>query len=192
MTKRQILFLVAGMMLALTRGGRADHKQSPEGVRPAVDARGDMLWRLHVLHVHEVEMAKIGNESGASVEVREFCGKLIDDHRKSNKDLLQMAAGHDFLVVPSGAALDELPAKHRLADRLRGMRGAELDRELISAMVRGHEQAIEMVRRDRALAGDEDVRKYLDQLMPVLQLHRDRAAALKRSMKVIKSSKLEK
>jgi putative membrane protein len=72
---------------------------------------------------------------------------MVRDHSKANDDLKQAVAPFN-VPVPA-----ELGQTHRdLVTKLQGLRGAEFDREYISAMVDGHEEMQNLL-EDRADAG---------------------------------------
>ena len=76
-------------------------------------------------------------------------------------------------------------------ERVVALEGVDLEvaeGEFLATMVKEHEKAIEMVRRDR-MAAEGDLRKMLDDLLPQLQKHRDRAQQLRDSIKGTKTSK---
>lgn len=83
----------------------------------------------------EVQLGKLASERAQNAEVKKFGQTMVTDHSKANDELKQAVAAYN---VPFPTDLDQ---KHKdLVSKLQGLRGAEFDREYISAMVNGHEE----------------------------------------------------
>lgn len=93
----------------------------------------------------EVELGRLAAERAQSQEVKQFAEMMVREHSKANDELKQ-AASRANVAVPA-AKLDE---KHQeLMTKLRGLQGAEFDREYMAAMVEGHEEMKDLL-DDRA------------------------------------------
>ena len=88
----------------------------------------------------EVELGRLAIEHATNARVKEFAQTMVRDHTMA-ADELKAAVAPYRIAVP--AQMDE---QHRqLADKLRGMRGIEFDREYMSAMVDGHEDVKDLL-----------------------------------------------
>jgi predicted outer membrane protein len=89
----------------------------------------------------EVQLGKLASDRAADADVKAFGQMMVTDHTKASGELLQLASGAG--VQPP----KQLDAKHQqLVDKLSKLRGAEFDREYVSAMVMGHEEVVAMLR----------------------------------------------
>jgi putative membrane protein len=93
------------------------------------------------INAAEVQLGQLGVERAQNADVKQFAQMMIKEHTTAGNELKQAVSAHS-MTVPSN--LDE---KHtELLDRLRGLRGAEFDREFMEAMVDGHEEARALIR----------------------------------------------
>lgn len=103
----------------------------------------------------EVELGKLAAERAQSPEVKQFAEMMVRDHTKANEELKQ-AAARENVTLPA-PKLDE--DHQELMTKLRGLQGAEFDREYMRAMVDGHEDMKDLLddRADRggAVARDD-------------------------------------
>jgi putative membrane protein len=98
----------------------------------------DFVEAMTIAGMAEVELGKMAMERGASAEVKQFGDMMVKDHSKAGGELKQIAMRHS---VPQPARLD---APHEeLKTKLSNLKGAEFDREYMSAMVDGHEDVID-------------------------------------------------
>jgi predicted outer membrane protein len=89
----------------------------------------------------EVEIANLATGRAANPEVKQFAQMLIDDHTNAGKLLTQVATTYGVQVQPPSN--DE----HKdLMDKLSRLRGTDVDREYINAMVDKHEAAVKTLR----------------------------------------------
>ncbi len=100
----------------------------------------------------EVELGKLAAERAQSAAVKEFAQMMIRDHSRANEEL-ERAASQSRLDVPA-PTLDQM--HQQLMTKLRGLHGAEFDREYMAAMVSGHQQMKSLLadRADRSRNAD--------------------------------------
>jgi putative membrane protein len=126
----------------------------------------------------EIELGKIAEERGANAQVKQFGQMMVRDHTMGANELKQVVAGK--LEVP-----EEMDEKHRdLAQRLRGLQGAEFDREYMNAMVEGHEEVKDMIEsRANEAANNEPIENAVNQwaakTLPKVEQHLQHAVELR-------------
>lgn len=148
----------------------------------------------------EVELARLAKDHAASADVKQFAQMMIDDHSKAGEQLKQVSATY---AIPQDAKIDD---KHKdLMDKLTKLRGADFDKQYMSAMVDDHEDAVRELRsrvdENRSLsdrltgknpeqrdavkpepsddAAKASVNKWAADTLPTIEQHLDRAKALK-------------
>lgn len=89
----------------------------------------------------ELDLARLAQDHAASPEVKQFAQMMIDDHTKAGDQLKQIATTN---AIPMETKVDD---KHKdLMDKLTKLRGADFDKEYMSAMVDGHEDVVRDLR----------------------------------------------
>jgi putative membrane protein len=122
----------------------------------------------------EVEMARVAVERASSEAVRDYARKMIEDHTRANEELMQLASS-------KGVQLPTAPdAKHQsMLTRLRGLSGAEFDREYVrQAGVKSHEKMLKLVQDHSRKGRDADSRAFATKMVPAVQMHLDMARQL--------------
>ena len=104
----------------------------------------EFINEMAITNMAEIQLGNLAEKQAASPQVKQFAQMMVEDHTKANDELKQIASQ---LNVQLPTELDE---KHReLSEKLSKLQGEEFDREYMSAMVDGHEEAINKV-EDRA------------------------------------------
>src|SRR5262245_59333851 len=62
--------------------------------------------------------------------------------------------------------------------RMRTLTGGEFDREFVNMIVSEHQTAVEMFRDQQSTAQNEDVKKYVEDTLPILEMHLEKAQRL--------------
>jgi putative membrane protein len=157
---RKTTFVLAlGASLALGAPAWAD--DDAEFVKKA--ASGGML---------EVQLGRHAAQHAANPEVRAFGERMVADHGAANREL-EGIARRSGLAVPT-----ELADDHReMVERLTALRGAELDRAYMSAMVGDHGSDVEAFEAQAEQASTE-VDRWAARTLPTLKAHLSQAEAL--------------
>jgi putative membrane protein len=179
----------AVLSFACNPGNRNASDESAVGTTGAAVSAGDRAFvdDLMIANMAEVELGRMAMERGASPEVKQFGDMMVKDHSKAGEELKQVAMQH---AIPTPAGLDE---KHQeLKMKLSNLRGAEFDREYMSAMVGGHEDAVDRLqtRANEDRFGDDkgtvkpersdnpveaDINTWAATALPVVRHHLDEA-----------------
>ena len=61
---------------------------------------------------------------------------------------------------------------------MNSLTGPEFDREFINMMVGDHQKAVEMFRDHQAIVQNSDVKDYIEDWLPKLEMHLDKAKQL--------------
>jgi putative membrane protein len=121
----------------------------------------------------EVELAQDAVSHASNADVKAFAQKLIDDHGKANQELAQLAATKG-VTIPT-----EMVAKMKEAkERLMKLTGKSFDQAFIKQMVEDHTNTIKMFEDEAKIAGDSDVKSFIDKTLPTLREHLKRAKEL--------------
>lgn len=149
-------------MLTVACGGdtandTAANRETPSATSPATPGAAgtageeqnqtqarEFVNEMAITNMAEIQLGNMAEKQATSPQVKQFAQMMVQDHTKANDELKQIASQ---LNVQLPTELDE---KHReLSEKLSKLQGEEFDREYMSAMVDGHEEAINKV-EDRA------------------------------------------
>ena len=142
----------------------------------------------------EVELGNLANQRAQTADVKAFGQMMVKDHTRAGMELTQIAK--QLNVTPP----TQLDTKHReLVDRLSKLKGAEFDREYMTAMVMGHEEVSAKLRtmsgesatstsstsaaRGAQSVGtsgsDAALKQWASKTLPTVQMHLERAKQIK-------------
>lgn len=142
--------------------------QSPAAQSPLSDQ--DFFARVSLDGAMEVQMSQLAMHKASSPRTRALARQLLDDQAASNKELAALAANeHEPVVqkVPDSA----------LMERLQSLNGDDFDKAYASAMIGGHQKAIEWF-DDATHSRDPKVRAFASKTLPTLRHHLQMAQAM--------------
>jgi putative membrane protein len=120
----------------------------------------------------EVELGRHAAQHAANAEVRAFGQRMVTDHGAANRELEAVARRSGF-GVPT-----EMEEEHReMKERLTALRGAELDRAYMRAMVDDHDHDVDAFEK-QAAQGSTEVDRWAAKTLPTLKSHLTQAEAL--------------
>jgi putative membrane protein len=130
----------------------------------------------------EVMLGNLALQKSSSDEIKQFAQKLVDDHTAANNELKTLAASKSA-TLPA-----DVNAKQRSTyDKLSALSGDEFDREFAKVMVKDHEKAVGLFRKQSDRGDDADVKAFAARTLPALQGHLEMARSLNDRMKGMKS-----
>ena len=170
---------ICAMLAALLGLSMAGCQRSNDNVQAAretsalTDADRHFLDRADRDNLEEQELGRVVLEKTKNSDVRDYAQMLVDDHTKALKDIVDLMKDKR-IAQPKG-----LPeAEHAAWNKLKGMSGAEFDREFINMMVRDHQDAVKEFQHESNMAQDYDVKMYANHVLPALQKHLQKAQEL--------------
>lgn len=178
---RQVL---AAGFLAVALTGYGCQKPADENVQAARENNADdkvglsqadaaFLKQAEVDSIKERSIARNALEKSQNGDVRDYADMLVDDHSKALENAV------DLLEKKGMPQPDGLPeAKQEALGKLDGATGPGFDREFVNMMVMDHEKAISAFRTHQGVAQDADVKEYIDDTLPTLEKHLEKAREL--------------
>jgi putative membrane protein len=113
-----------------------------------------------------IDVGRLAEQKAESPEVKSFAQRLVNDHRKANEQLMQIAQKQG-VELPTG--LDE--EQQDLRARLEKLDGAAFDRAFVDAEVKGHQKDVQYYQTESSHLQDPQLRSFAQQALPVLQEH---------------------
>jgi len=123
--------------------------------------------------MHEVELGQLAKTNAASPEVKKFGERMVEDHGKANKELMEIAKGAN-IGVPA-KMLDE---HQKMVDKFKKLRGAEFDREYTKHAVESHEKSVELFTNASKNLKDAKLRAFAGKTLPTVKEHLEHAKKL--------------
>ena len=134
------------------------------GIAPTTQ---DFVTEAAPSDMFEIQSSKLGLNS-VDAPTKQFAQKMIDDHTKTTDELKA--------AVDKGEAHATLPAdmsssqQEKLAN-LKGMRGADFDKEYRSDQVSAHKDAVSLFQRYGKSGEDAGLKEWAAKTTPALEQH---------------------
>jgi len=118
----------------------------------------------------EVSLGQLAAKQGSSDDVKQFGQRMVDDHSKANRELMDLAS-------QKGVTLPTEPSAQHKAEmaRMEKLSGANFDREYMRAMVKDHDKDVAEFDKQSRAGHDPDVKAWAGKTLPTLQEHQKMA-----------------
>jgi putative membrane protein len=114
----------------------------------------------------EVAHGQLAAKNASAAAVKEFGGRMVDDHTKANEELKGLAS-QKSVTLPT-----QLDQKHQaVQDRLAKLTGDAFDKAYMQHMVTAHQQAVSVFERETKTGKDADAKGWAAKTLPVVQQH---------------------
>ena len=125
----------------------------------------------------EVKLGKLAKDKASNDDVKDFAERMIEDHQKATEQLKR--------AVPQQlVASQELKPKHQKTyDQLSKLSGEEFDREYIKHMVKDHEKAVKLFRKQANQSSDRELSQFASATLPKLEDHLQEAKQIQSDLR---------
>jgi putative membrane protein len=127
----------------------AQPAQPPAAGQRVFLSDAEVLSRIHKANLDEVALAKVAQQKAQMAEVKDLSAMIVRDHQKGDDDLTAFAKKQNITLSEPTPGSEEvrqsMAADNANLNRVRGLSGAEFDREYMSAMVDGHDDVQDKV-----------------------------------------------
>jgi len=120
----------------------------------------------------EVAIGQLAQAQGASQKVKDFGKMLADDHGAHKAELVTLANTASIPVTD-----DPSPAGKTNLDKLKGLSGAEFDKQFKAMLIDSHTKGIAKYEK-QAATGDSQTAALANKTLPTLRKHLDTANSL--------------
>jgi len=166
--------LFIGVVAAPELVGTAQEKQQKEGHEgdkgaPSFEGLTDaqFVMKASASDLAEINLGNFAAERAASSQVKQFGQKMVNDHKKSSKELLTIVGNKQNL-----APAKKMDAKHEaVLEKLVAIKGVEFDKAYMMHMVMDHKTAVGLFQHQAKNGKDEDLRAFAAKTLPVIQEH---------------------
>ncbi|MGA4474610.1 DUF4142 domain-containing protein [Ectopseudomonas chengduensis] len=132
----------------------------------------DFVEEASAKGVAEIETAKLALEKSQNEAVKGFAQMMIDDHRRANQQLAELAKSKDLEVSDDAELINQAKA---LLLKLRSE--DSFDKAYMNNQVVAHRETIELFRR-AVNVDDEELASFARETLPKLEQHLQRAEQL--------------
>jgi putative membrane protein len=133
----------------------------------------DFMMEAAQADLAEIDMAQVALQNSGTGDVKDFANMIKSDHTSALEDLTELMKDTN---VPQPKSIPvELQQD---ISRMRGLTGGEFDREFVNMIVSEHQKVIEMFRDQQSTAQNQDVKKYVEDTLPRLEMHLEKAQRL--------------
>jgi putative membrane protein len=123
----------------------------------------------------EVKLGELASSRGTRDDVKEFGQMMVKDHTGINDNLKALAA-QKGVTLP-----DNLDAKHQeQLDKMTGTPDTKFDDAYIAAMIKSHKKDIAAFKAESAKTQDADIKRFVDNSIPIMTEHLKHVLALKK------------
>lgn len=148
------------------------------------------LAKLHQINKHEIEAGHLAQQRGQSDDVKNYGQMLANDHQQLDSNVVSFVERNNVPLPDAengaGAASPKAQAELKQmkqeqqahAQKLESTPDEQFDREFVRAMVKGHQQAIQLVQSAQKQAKDDQFKNLLNDTLPVLKKHLETAQRL--------------
>lgn len=126
----------------------------------------------------EIQAAEMATRRARSADVKRFAREMIQDHRAMQKMVDSIATAKNLTPEPMANADSLQSATKAEQDRLSQLTGAAFDSAYANSQVMAHQQALDFLNRASNATQDSDLRTVIQQAIPKVQAHLDRARTL--------------
>jgi predicted outer membrane protein len=136
------------------------------------------LQKLHFANLHEIEMAKLAEQSGSD-RVKSYAQTIERDHQTADMQLTDLAKKKHFTLSDKPMDAERQQHKDMMKDQLSSLQGADFDRAFINQMITGHQKLTSLAQAWTQDCKDKDVCNLINAQLPTLQQHERMAEQLR-------------
>lgn len=155
---------------------------APAAGTVAVTSDAEILAAIGMTNASEIGEGKLAETKATSADVKSFARDMVKDHGSLQSDADKLAK--KINVTPKApAAADQMKKESAAAmDSLKAAKGATFDQQYIAAQVTDHQKALDNLKSFEGSAQNADLKNLIQQAIPKVQQHLDRARELQGKM----------
>lgn len=134
----------------------------------------NFLNQITQSNLAEIQISSVGRDSATDGSVKQFAQQMINDHTIAQRqvDSIAQAYAHTLPTTADTASVN-------FRDMLLGMEnGLGMDSSYIGQQVRMHNMTLNLLNNASTNAENARVKSFATQQIPIVQAHRDSAAAI--------------
>jgi putative membrane protein len=137
----------------------------------------DVLTKIHATNQKEIEAGKLGESHAKNKDVIAYAKTLIKDHTAADEKVMAFAKAQNIDLGTTASGVTAMNKKD-LAHLTDIATGDQFDNHFVQMMIEDHKKTIDELNKAKAATGDEQLKDLIDQLLPTLKDHQDKAQKL--------------
>jgi len=191
MKKRSIAFALPFLLLACNNEGKDSVEQADSANKSKMDsgsttsqtlqtdeASSSFLVKAADGGMTEVRLGELAQQKASSKMVKDYGTMLIHDHSAANDKVKALAAQRN-VTLPNAPGNENQERIDKLAKRT----GKDFDKSFMDAMQSDHKKDIDMFKDASNKVNDADIKAFVDNTIPTLQMHLDSANVIRKGLK---------
>lgn len=143
----------------------------------------NLARRLQQTDLEEIDLARYVKDRTKDGDVKSFANAMVDDHNKALNELQDLLKKND-VNQPANVPKPEDEASKLSA--LQNSSGADFERQYIAMVVRDHQKDLDELHSDDGAVQSAKLKTYIQNLIPILEKHLDRAQDLQNRLNNLK------
>jgi len=123
--------------------------------------------------IAEVELGKLAEHKAESSGVKEFAGRMVQDHTRANEQLTQLAKQAQ-IPLPTGPG----PDHKLLKTELEKIGGRNFDLTYMQGQVVDHQKTVILLQYEIGQGQEGELQKFASDTLPIVLAHLERARSL--------------
>jgi putative membrane protein len=167
------VFGMAGLLLVLAPVGAQEKDREKKA-----GADQEFVRKASAAGLAGVNLSSVAVEVASNADVKAFAQKMVADHGKLNRELLDLA---NKKMLSLAEQMDE---KHdKLRTKLLSLSGSAFDRAYIAAQVEDHKATVKLFENEARGGKDAEVKGWATKTLPALKQHLETARKLRSALK---------
>jgi len=161
-------------VLALAQLAGADERKKV--VSDKIPSDQEFLAKALAGGVKEVQLGEKARDKASSDDVKKFAQRMIDDHTRAARELMDVASRKGFRPVPA------MTEKHLDVFVRLGKELKDFDAQYAASQVESHEEAVALFEKQAKEGKDADLKAFAEKTLPTLKEHLKLAQDLNRDV----------
>jgi putative membrane protein len=164
---------------ALAQVGQAPTAQpASQPAQPGVPiTTATFLEKVAAGNTFEIESSRLAMTKATNASVKSFAQQMVTDHTEAGSKFKAAVSEADLKAPP-----EKTDAKHTaIVEKLKGLQGVEFDQAYITAQREAHVETVALFEAYAATGENARLKKFANELLPVLRSHLEHVNALKAS-----------
>lgn len=136
------------------------------GQQPTSGPDAKFITRTAQANLAEVQMSAWAKDHALSDEVRQFAGKVMDDHTKLADELRGLAVNQNATLT---ADLD--PKDSAEIERMKTLEPNVMERAYMHEVMKWHQREADAFKREVETGKDPDLKNWASRMLPKIQAH---------------------
>lgn len=133
----------------------------------------EFLSSAHMINLEEIKAGELAQQKAQDQQVQEY-GQALKDHHQKNKQKLENLAQQKNVQLPQDLSSE----KKQKVQKLESAQPDQFEKEFLSTMVKGHEDAVRKFEEAEKNVADEELKNYISETLPTLREHLEKAQSL--------------